>query len=105
MRAYSADARYLCCPVSTCAAGVAAAASPITCVYAGDPPMLLVHGIEDRTVPVKQSQEMYERLRAAGVHAELLLIPCVDHSLLGTNPAVICPCGLDAVDRVLDVVD
>ncbi|TLZ15693.1 MAG: alpha/beta hydrolase, partial [Gammaproteobacteria bacterium] len=100
IRADSADARYLGCPVSTCAAGVAAAASPITYVDAGDPPMLLVHGIEDRTVPVKQSQEMYERLRAAGVHAELLLIPGVDHSFIGPNPAATRAASLAALNRV-----
>jgi len=99
IRADSADARYLGCPVSTCAAGVAAAASPITYIDAGDPPMLLVHGVEDKTVPVKQSQEMYERLRAAGVHAELLLIPGVGHSFIGPNPAVTRAASLAALNR------
>src|SRR5437868_7633371 len=105
MRADSADARYLGCPVSTCAAGVAAAASPITYIDAGDPPMLLVHGVEDKTVPVKQSQEMYDRLRAAGVHAELLLIPGVDHSFIGPNPAATRAASLAALNRVFAFVD
>ena len=105
IRADSADARYLGCPVSTCAAGVAAAASPITYIDAGDPPMLLVHGVEDKTVPVKQSQEMYERLRAAGVHAELLLIPGVDHSFIGPNPAATRAASLAALNRVFAFID
>src|SRR5205814_9353406 len=64
IRADSADARYLGCPVSTCAAGVAAAASPITYVDAGDPPMLLVHGVEDRTVNEKRSEEHTSELQS-----------------------------------------
>jgi len=56
-------------------------------------------------VPVKQSQEMYERLRAAGVHAELLLIPGVDHSFIGPNPAATRAASLAALNRVFAFID
>ena len=52
-----------------------AAASPIDHVAPGDPPMLLVHGIEDTLVPVGQSRLMARALAAAGVPHSLILVP------------------------------
>ena len=43
-----------------------AAASPIDHVAPGDPPMLLVHGLEDPLIPVSQSETMAAALTAAG---------------------------------------
>jgi acetyl esterase/lipase len=47
-------------------------ASPIT--YAGKhaPPFLFVHGTEDSIVPIKQSQDLAEKLRQASVSARLV---------------------------------
>jgi acetyl esterase/lipase len=45
----------------------AAAASPITYVDSGDPPMLLVQGTKDPLVPHAQATEMIEALTEAGV--------------------------------------
>ena len=53
---------------------LAKAASGITYVAAGDPPFLLVHGDKDPSVPLKQSQEMYDALKAAGDDAELYIV-------------------------------
>jgi acetyl esterase/lipase len=52
-----------------------AAASPIDHVAPGDPPMLLVHGLEDPLIPVSQSEAMAAALTAAGVRNELILVP------------------------------
>jgi acetyl esterase/lipase len=52
-----------------------AAASPIDHVAPGDPPMLLVHGLEDPLVPVGQSRAMAAALNSAGVANQLLLVP------------------------------
>jgi acetyl esterase/lipase len=52
-----------------------AAASPIDHVAPGDPPMLLVHGIQDTVVPVGQSEAMAAALTAAGVRNRLILVP------------------------------
>lgn len=52
---------------------VAAAASPITHVGAGFPPTMLLHGLDDATVPPASSQALYDALAAAGVPAELHL--------------------------------
>lgn len=44
-----------------------ARANPITHVSRDDPPFLIVHGDQDRTVPVNQSQLLHDALRRAGV--------------------------------------
>jgi len=51
------------------------AASPIDHVFPGDPPMFLVHGLEDPLIPVSQSREMATALNAAGVSCRLVLVP------------------------------
>jgi acetyl esterase/lipase len=51
------------------------AASPIDHVAAGDPPMLLVHGLQDTLVPAGQSRAMAAALTAAGVRNRLILVP------------------------------
>jgi acetyl esterase/lipase len=48
-------------------------------VDTGDPPILLVHGDADKSAPPAQSRHFLEVLRAAGVPAELVMIPGADH--------------------------
>jgi acetyl esterase/lipase len=57
----------------------AAAASPVTYATPDDPPFLIVHGDQDRTVPLDQSRRMDAALRAAGVETELIVIPGSGH--------------------------
>ncbi len=40
--------------------------SPITYVSASAPPFLIMHGTQDPTVPIAQSQELYDALKAKG---------------------------------------
>lgn len=56
-------------------------ASPITHVTPNDPPFLLIHGDRDPLLPFQQSQAMYEKLIAAGVPAQLVIVKNGDHSL------------------------
>ncbi len=49
----------------------AAAVNPITYVSEDDPPFLIMHGDQDKTVPLNQSQLLYEALKNAGVNAHL----------------------------------
>jgi acetyl esterase/lipase len=42
-------------------------ASPVFHVAKGNAPFLIVHGIKDPDVPVSQAQELYDKLKAAGV--------------------------------------
>jgi acetyl esterase/lipase len=104
-RANSADTRYLGCKISSCAPGVVSAASPVTYIGHDDPPMLLVHGSADKTVPVKQSQEMYDKLRAAGAPVQLFLIPGVDHSFIGKTPADTEKASRAALTKVFEFID
>ena len=101
----SAGAKYLGCQVSKCPPDVLSAASPVAHIKRGNPPMLLIHGRADKTVPVQQSQEMYDKLRAAGVPAQLLLIPDVDHSFIGKTPADTQKASRAALDRVFAFID
>jgi acetyl esterase/lipase len=104
-RADSADARYLGCRISSCPPEIVSAASPVNYIDRDDPPMLLVHGLADKTVPVKQSQEMYDKLRAAGVPVQLFLVPDVDHSFIGKTPADTREASRAALSRVFEFID
>lgn len=55
-------------------AEAAKAASPITYVSAGDPPMLLIQGTKDPLVPHSQAVEMVEALTTAGVPGRVELM-------------------------------
>ena len=101
----SADARYLGCQISACAPGVVSAASPVTYIDHDDPPMLLIHGVVDKTVPMQQSQEMYDKLQAAGVPVQLFLVPGADHSFIGKTPADTQKASRAALARVFDFID
>jgi acetyl esterase/lipase len=55
------------------------AASPITYVSTAAPPFLIMHGMADDMVPVRQSVRLYEALAAAGAEVELRLIDGLTH--------------------------
>ena len=57
--------------------------SPISHVHAGAPPFLLMHGSEDRVVPVGESIHFQERLAACGVPVELIIVRGAKHGLSG----------------------
>ena len=100
-----AEERYLGCKVSECAAAVVAAASPVTYIKHDSPPMLLIHGVADKTVPVAQSQEMYDKLHAVGVPAQLFLVPDIDHSFIGKTPQATREASHAALARVFQFID
>lgn len=57
----------------------AARVNPITYVSSDDPPFLIVHGDKDPTVPINQSQLLFESLKKAGVSAHLHTIHGAGH--------------------------
>jgi acetyl esterase/lipase len=62
-------------------------ASPVTHVSTDDPPVLILHGANDATVPSKQAVEFAAALKAAGVDHTLVILQAVGHRLdldLGT---------------------
>jgi acetyl esterase/lipase len=68
---------------------LAAQASPITFVTKDAPPFLIIHGDQDQTVPIKQSQLFYNALKKAGVDATFIPVKGAGHGALG--PAAIEP--------------
>jgi dipeptidyl aminopeptidase/acylaminoacyl peptidase len=70
-----------------------------------DPPMLLITGTEDKTVPYQQTLEMAEKLKAAGVPHQLMVLPSVDHGLLGKTPEQTREANLKALDATFRFID
>jgi acetyl esterase/lipase len=96
--------RMLGCAPAHCGTRIALA-SPVTHVSPRTPPMLLIAGTDDRTVPAQQSIEMAARLRQAGVENELLLLPGVDHSFIGANAEATRDATQRAVDATFGFID
>lgn len=86
-------------------ARMVAAAGAINYVDAKDPPVLMIHGVNDHTVPIAQSRAYLAALRAKGVKAELVEIPDVDHSFIGTTPAATRDASLRALNRSIEFID
>ena len=57
----------------------ASRANPITYVSKDDPPFLIVHGDKDPTVPINQSQLLFEALKKAGASAHFHTIHNAGH--------------------------
>jgi len=93
------------CFASECKAGRIAAASAVSYVNTQDPPMLLIVGAEDKTVPYHQTLEMAEKLKAAGVPHELLVIPDVAHGFFGKTPEQTRVANLKALDATFRFID
>jgi acetyl esterase/lipase len=62
--------------------------SPISFVSPDDPPIMQVHGDKDDIVPIEHARNMHERLKNAGVKAELVVIPGANHGVAGAGPQV-----------------
>ena len=55
--------------------------SPLTHVQPGLPPFLIIQGSADKTVPANQSLAFQEKLKAAGVDCDLIMIPDGQHRI------------------------
>jgi acetyl esterase/lipase len=100
----SGPGRYLGCAPGQCPPEKLAAASATTYIDAKDPPVLMIHGVNDHTVPIRQSRDFLAALRAKGVPAELLELPGVDHSFIGATPEATRKASLAAFDASLDFI-
>jgi len=58
-------------------------ANPITYITSDDPPFLIMHGKEDRTVIPQQSELLHQALQAADVESTLLIIKGTGHGFGG----------------------
>jgi acetyl esterase/lipase len=54
-------------------------ASPVTYVSAKAPPFLIIHGDHDDLVPLTQSEELHEKLKAAGADSTLIVVTNFSH--------------------------
>jgi acetyl esterase/lipase len=63
--------------------GKVARANPITYVSADDPPFLIMHGEDDFTVAIGQSELLHEALEEAGVSSTFECIPDTGHGFGG----------------------
>ena len=63
--------------------GKASRLNPITYVTKDDPPFLIVHGDKDRTVPINQSQLLFESLKVVGVSGHFHTIHGAGHGKPG----------------------
>ena len=54
--------------------------SPVSKVTKDVPPFLIIHGINDQTVPFEQSEELYDKLIENGCDADLIALEGADHA-------------------------
>lgn len=54
--------------------------SPVSKVTKDAPPFLIIHGINDQTVPFEQSEELYDKLIENGCDADLIALEGADHA-------------------------
>jgi pimeloyl-ACP methyl ester carboxylesterase len=64
--------------------------------------VVLTHGSNDSTVPVDQSQQMTQNLRAAGIPAHFYLVTNSGHVWEGDGEAVVMKKGLEELYRLMD---
>ena len=79
----------------------AAAASPVTYVSGDTPPILLMHGADDRVVSAAQSEELHDRLVALGAPATLRVVPGADHCFTGVDLAPLVDGSLEHFAKTL----
>jgi acetyl esterase/lipase len=96
---------FLGCPDGNCTSQQRAFASPVTYVDQSDPPVLLMHGSNDHTVPEAQAETFDAALRAAGVPVRKIILPGIDHSWIGETPAATRDASLHALRETIDFID
>jgi acetyl esterase/lipase len=62
---------------------VAKSASPVTFVSADDPPILIVHGTDDRTVAIRQAEILYDAQKKVGNNSTFVKITGGGHGIGG----------------------
>lgn len=96
---------FLACDNGPCREDQLKYASPINYVDSKDPPILLMHGTDDRTVDATQSKEFEAALRAAGVPTRLIMMPGVGHSWIGQTPDMTRSTSKRALQLSIDFIE
>ncbi|TMA23257.1 MAG: alpha/beta hydrolase [Deltaproteobacteria bacterium] len=97
--------RLLGCFANKCKKSSIASASPVAYVDASDPPLLLIAGDADTTVPYHQTLDMAEKLRSAGVPYEVMVLPGINHGFVGKTPEATREANLRALDATFRFID
>ena len=79
--------------------------SPATYVTPDDPPVFLIHGVEDSVVPVEQSEDYSKLLQENGIRSELLLVEGAEHGLKPIKGMEMSPTWDEAIDAAIDFLD
>ncbi len=74
----SPESRLVGCQIQTCPE-VVQRANPIRYISKADPPILILHGEDDRLVPFNQGKSLYEALSAACHDATFIAFPAAGH--------------------------
>jgi acetyl esterase/lipase len=98
-------ARYLDCEQGACTDEQISLASPIRYIDRSDPPFLLIHGALDKTVAPSQSEKFHAALLASAVRSQLLVLPDVDHSFVGSTAQLTRDASLRALHATIDFFD
>jgi len=72
--------------------------SPVNYLTAQAPPVIIVQGELDQTVPVSQSVELYNHLAALGVRGDLILVDNAKHQLLPANTSEPITPSMEEID-------
>jgi acetyl esterase/lipase len=96
---------YLGCENTPCTTEKINEESPQFYISEKTPPFLIIHGVKDTTVPVKQAEDFYAALKAKGVKAELMLIPTVGHSFIGDTPEATRAASQQALEKTIQWID
>lgn len=79
---------------------VLAVASPVTYISADDPPFLILQGDADNLVPLEQSQILFDKLQAAGVPSELVIVQHAGHGFRQIGNQAISPTHLEISEKI-----
>lgn len=79
--------------------------SPLTYVHRGAPPLLIVHGTNDRIVPYTQSERLARALRAEGVRVEFVTLEAGDHGWFEPNQLKQIESAVTTFLESIDVID
>ena len=79
-------------------------ASPVTHISPDDPPFLILQGDQDKTVPMEQSQILYDKLKAGGVSAQLVIVKNAGHGFTPVGDAI-SPSRAELTRMIADFFD
>lgn len=79
-------------------------ASPVTYISPDDPPFLILQGDQDKTVPMEQSQILYDKLKAGGISAQLVIVKNAGHGFTPTGGAI-SPSRMELTKMITDFFD